>query len=288
MKSKILFPVLGFALIGAVVLYNQNVFSNVKAGKMSASLLDDNPNNASKKVLNPFPDKIKTSSEQVFREEIETNATLRELVTKDEVKKAFLKSFPESFDCKELSYEIDLHNQNPNAPRYDMKYKKEVKAEELANVLNMYDNPFIFTQLYNRNNISLTNIKGNYLYDEHFPENKPEEQAYLVKKVSHLLPVFNDSKEIQYLHFNVYARHVERGVYETYENYVVKYNDDGTINHVVSFSKSKLTWTKLNYDSSSKLAYVDNIYFYQYGSENGKGKRTAVCDYYKIQVQEKS
>jgi len=172
--------------------------------------------------------------------------------------------------------------------RYDMKYKKEVKAEELANALNMYDNPFIFTQLYHRNNISLTNIKGNYLYDEHFPENKPEEQAYLVKKVSHLLPVFDENKEIKYLHFNVYTRHVERGVYETYENYVVKYNDDGTINHVVSFSKNKLTWTKLNYDSSSKLAYVDNIYFYQYGSENGKGKRTAVCDYYKIQVQEKS
>jgi len=81
---------------------------------------------------------------------------------------------------------------------------------------------------------------------------------------------------------------VERGVYETYENYVVKYNDDGTINHVIAFSKNTLTWTKLNYDSSSKLTYVDNIYFYQYGSENGKGKRTAVCDYYKIQVQEKS
>jgi len=182
MKSKILFPVLGLSLICAVVLYNQNVFSNVKAGKMSASLLDDNPNNASKKVLNPFPDKITTISKQVFKEKIETNATLRELVTKDEVKKAFSgKSFPESFDCKELSYEIDLHNQNPNAPRYDMKYKKEVKAEELANVLGMYDNPFVFNQLYHRNNITLTDSKGKYLYDEHFPENRPEEQAYLVK-----------------------------------------------------------------------------------------------------------
>ncbi len=57
MKSKILLPVLGLVLIGGAVLYNQNVFSNVKTSKMSASLLDDNPNVSNKKVFNPFPKK---------------------------------------------------------------------------------------------------------------------------------------------------------------------------------------------------------------------------------------
>lgn len=57
MKSKILLPILGLVVIASAVLYNQNVFSNVKTSKMSASLLDDNPNISNKKVSNPFPKK---------------------------------------------------------------------------------------------------------------------------------------------------------------------------------------------------------------------------------------
>lgn len=288
MKSKILLPVLGLALISGIVLYKQNVFSNVKPGKMSASLLDDNPKVSDKKVINPFPKQMEIKNENISSADAETKLSIRELLNKNELQNLFSKNeFPKDFNCKELSYEIDIHNQNVNAPRYDMKYKKQIKAEELANYAGMYENPFVFTQLYHRNNLTLSPAKGKYLYDEHFPENQPEDEAYLVRKVSHLLPIFNENNQIKYLHFNVYVRHVERGVYETYENYVVKYNEDGTINYVINFSKGKLNWVKLNYDASNKVTYADNLNLYQYEEEESKTKYKVGFYYSRIIVQEK-
>lgn len=289
MKSKILLPVLGLAIIGGVILYNPKVLSSVKPSKMSASLLDDNPNVSDKKVINPFPKEMEIKSDKIFSEEAKTSASIRELLTKNEFQGLFSKNeFPKDFNCKELTYEIDIHNKNANAPRYDMKYKKQIKTEDLASSVGFYENPFVFTQLYHRNNITLSEAKGKYLYDEHFPEDQPEEKSYMVRKVSYLLPLFNEDNQIQYLHFNAYARHVERGVYETYENYVVKYNNNGTINHVISFSKGKLNWVKLNYDASNRVTYADVLNIYQYGDESSKSKRTIYCQNYKIQIQEKS
>lgn len=287
MKSKVLLPVLGLAVIGAVLFYNQELFSKVKATKMTASLLDDNPNASNKKIINPFPKKITINQENIFNDEKKSNYTIGELLKKNELDKLFSdKTFPKDFNYKELAYEVDIHKQNANAPRYDIKYKKEVKVEDLAGTLGMYDNPFVFTQLYHRANLTLSAPNGKYLYDEHFPEDKSEEQAYLVRKVSHLLPLYNEDNEIKYLHFSVYIRHVERGVYETYKNYVVKYNDNGTINHITIFSKNELNNIKLNYDEADKLTNIDNITFYQYSSS--KEKNSINCYYNKIQVQEKS
>jgi hypothetical protein len=286
MKSKILLPVLGLALIGGAILYNPNVFSKVKTTKMSASLLDDNPTVSDKKVINPFPKEMEIKTESFFNTDAQTKFTIRELLNKNEIQNLFSKNeLPQSFNCKELSYEIDIHNQNANAPRYDMKYKKEIEIEVLTNAVNLYENPFVFSQLYHVNNITLSPAKGKYLYDEHFPENQPEERAYLVRKVSCLLPLFNEDNQIQYLHFNAYTRHVERGVYETYENYVVKYNNDGTINHVINFSKGRLNWVKLNYDASSKVTSADNVSLYQHKESEGKYK--VGLSYYKIMINNK-
>lgn len=232
---------------------------------------------------------MEMDTKQIFTETEKTQFSIRELLTKNELNALFPKvELPKDFNCKEMAYEIDIHNKNANAPRYDMKYKKQIDAENLASTAGLYENPFVLTQLYHRNNLILSPAKGKYLYDEHFPENQPEEQAYLVRKVSHLLPLFNENNEVQYLHFNVYARHVERGVYETYENYVVKYNEDGTMNHVIAFNKNKLNWIKLNYNASNTVTYVDCLNIYQYSEGSEKSKKNISCQYHRIELKEKS
>lgn len=270
MKSKILLPVIGFAILGGIALYNPKVFSTVKSEKMSASvLLEDNPNLTEKKVINPFPKDIQVSTVQIFNEDIKTPQSIREILKNQLQILSSKHEIPKEFDCREITYEVDIHNQKTDAPRYDMKYSKEVNAaEELVNYVGMYEVPFVFTQLYHRNNITLTPAKGKYLYEEHFPEKEPEQEAYLVRKVSHLLPIFDQNNEIKYLHFSVYARHVERGVYETYENFVIKYNEDGTISHVINFSKNHLNWVKMNYDTDGKATYADNITLNRYTSSS--------------------
>lgn len=289
MKSKILFPILGIITAAGIIFYNPKVLSNVKSGKISASLLDDNPNKSNKKILNPFPEKMHLNEQLVTYKDVKSKYSIRELLSKNELTTIFSDlSFPKDFSCKELLQEIDLHKKNENATRYDMKYHKEVKNQDLSNYLGLYDNPFVLSQLYHRNNIILSPSKGEYLYDEHFPENQPEEQSYLVRKVNHLLPIFNNDKEIEYLHFGIYNRYVERGVYETYKNFVVKYNNNGNIEHFIKFNKNELSWVKLNYDDNShKFLYAEVVAFYQ-RQENKINSNNVSCRYSKIEIKGES
>lgn len=276
MKRKFLLPILVVFVLGGGVILGAKYIKGFNT--LSASILD-NPTNSAGKPASPFTMATKgwTPSEGISENsEGKINLELREILAQNKLQEVFPKAtFPKGFSAEALHKESNLHKNKESEPRFTVNHNSQIKIDDdLSNLVSHAS--FILTRLYHRDNLSFAKPKEAYYLNEHFPQERPENEAYQVDRFGNFLVVKNDKGQVEYLHTLAYHRVVERGTYEYYENYVVKFNPDGSLDHFISFQKGQISWTKLNYDDKGMVSLVEDVSLSSYKN----GSNTMNHNYY--------